>query len=143
MDDHPQITIVVQNLIFCNTPSWIIIRICLIKTLLGKTQRRKKNTIFFFWYIRTVSLKTLPVKPSRTKPRWRKKECSIMIFLSISSPSCRHGYIFSSSTTWRSLSPRIPMSFLSIAVDNTFVYRFTKLPLDLIHRIEISSLFWS
>ena len=37
MDNHSQITIVVQNLIFYNTPPWMIIRICLIKTLLGKT----------------------------------------------------------------------------------------------------------
>ena len=36
MDNHPQITIVVQNLIFYNTFPWMIIRICLIKTLLGK-----------------------------------------------------------------------------------------------------------
>ena len=37
MDDHPQVTIVIQNIIFYNTPPWMIIRICLIKTLLGKT----------------------------------------------------------------------------------------------------------
>ena len=37
MDDYSQVTIVVQNLIFYNTPPWMIIRICLVKTLLGKT----------------------------------------------------------------------------------------------------------
>ena len=41
MDDHPQVTIVVQNVIFYNTPPWMIIRICLIKTLLGKTLWKK------------------------------------------------------------------------------------------------------
>ena len=43
MDDHPQVTIVVQNLIFYNTPPWMIIRICLIKTLLGKTLVKEKE----------------------------------------------------------------------------------------------------
>ena len=42
MDDHPQVTIVVQNLIFYNTPPWMIIRLCLIKTLLGKTLVKEK-----------------------------------------------------------------------------------------------------
>ena len=43
MDDHSQVTIVVQNLIFYNTPPWMIIRICLIKTLLGKTLVKEKE----------------------------------------------------------------------------------------------------
>ena len=42
MDDHPQVTIMVQNLIFYNTPPWMIIRLCLIKTLLGKTLVKEK-----------------------------------------------------------------------------------------------------
>ena len=41
MDDHPQVTIMVQNLIFYNTPPWMI-RICLIKTLLRKTLVNEK-----------------------------------------------------------------------------------------------------
>ena len=36
MDNHAQVIITVQNLIFYNTPPWMIIRICFIKTLLGK-----------------------------------------------------------------------------------------------------------
>ena len=71
----------------------------------------------------------------------KKKKCSVVNFLSISSSSCWHDYILSSSTTWRSLSQHIPMSFLSIVIDNTFVNRSTKLSLDLIRRIAISSLF--
>ena len=43
MDDYPQVTIVVQNLIFYNTLPWMIIRICLIKTLLGKTLMKEKE----------------------------------------------------------------------------------------------------
>lgn len=33
-----------------------------------------------------------------------KKKCSVIIFLSINSPSCWHYYILSNSTTWKSLS---------------------------------------
>ena len=33
----------VQNLIFYNTPPWMIIRICRIKTLIGKTLVKEKE----------------------------------------------------------------------------------------------------
>ena len=42
IDDHLQVIIVVQNLIFYNTFHWMIIRICLIQTLLEKTLVKKK-----------------------------------------------------------------------------------------------------
>ena len=51
MDDHSQVTIVVQNLIFYNTPPLMIIKDMVI-----------------------VSLKTLPVKPNGTKHERRKKK---------------------------------------------------------------------
>ena len=57
-------------------------RICLIKTLLRKNPMekkiwgRKKSTISNIF----VSLKTLPWKPSGTKPWWRKKECKIYLY---------------------------------------------------------------
>ena len=43
MDDHLQVTIMIQNLIFYNTLHWMIIRICLIKTLLEKTLVKEKE----------------------------------------------------------------------------------------------------
>ena len=51
MNDHAQVTIVVQNLIFYNTPPWMIIKICLIKTLLRKTlMKEKEYTILLYYY---------------------------------------------------------------------------------------------
>ena len=51
MNDHAQVTIVVQNLIFYNTSPWMIIKICLIKTLLRKTlMKEKEYTILLYYY---------------------------------------------------------------------------------------------
>ena len=54
--------------------------LCLIKTLLGKTQW-DKNLVKekeYTTYIKATSLKTLPGKPCGTKPWLRKNEYSIM-----------------------------------------------------------------
>ena len=54
---------------------------CLVKTLLGKTLWEKilvkeKSTHIFWYALFVASLKTLPGKPSRKKPRSREKECN-------------------------------------------------------------------
>ena len=148
MDDHPQVTIVIQNLIFYNTPLWMIIKICLIKTLLGKTlwekpQWRKKSTIFF-WIIIAALLKTLPIKPNGTKPGQRKKECSISI-LSFS-PSCKHDYDFFNISNGGSLNLYIPKSYLNffnLVEGNAFVNRPARLLHTQIYWTSVSSCFWS
>ena len=43
MDDHPQVPIIRSIIIFYNTPFWMIIRICFIKTLLGKALVKEKE----------------------------------------------------------------------------------------------------
>ena len=116
MDDYPQVIIIVQNLIFYNTLPWMIIRICLIKNLTSKTKWDKT---------------------------WTKgKKYNVVIFLSISFPSCWHDDIFPCNVAWRSLSWHIPVSLLSIVVGNAFINKFAKLSFDLTHWTTISSLFW-
>ena len=66
IDDHPQVTIVVQNLIFYNTPSWMIIRKCLIKTLLGKTLVKEKEYNILLNYYNCL------VKNLASKTQWDK-----------------------------------------------------------------------
>ena len=68
MDDHPQVTIVVQNLIFYNTPPRMIIRICLIKTLLGKTLLKEKDYNIFLDYYNCL------VKNLTSKTQWALQE---------------------------------------------------------------------
>ena len=47
---------------------------------MGKNPSEGKRVQYFFnslncsWYVRTTSLKTLPVKPNKTKPGRREKE---------------------------------------------------------------------
>ena len=115
MDDHPQITIVVHNLIFYNTPPWMIIKICLIKTLLGKTLwkktlvKEKEYNILLDYY--NCLVKNLTSKTHWDKTWTKEKECSISI-LSFS-PSCKHDYNFFNISNGRSLNFRIPKSYLN------------------------------
>ena len=60
-------------------------RICLIKTLLVKNPWEKPSegkivqySLNCSWHVRVASLKTLPVKPSETKPEWKEKEYSTL-----------------------------------------------------------------
>ena len=59
-----------------NTPPWMSMKdiLSLKKTLV----KEKEYIIICVW---TASLKTLPGKPSGTKPRWREKECRTYLYL--------------------------------------------------------------
>ena len=95
---------------------------------MGKIPSEGKRVQCSFWIIIIVSLKTLPVNPNRTKPRRRKKECSISI-LSFS-PLCKHDYDFFKISNGGSLNLRIPMSYLNfsnVVEGNAFVNRSARL----------------
>ena len=122
----------VQNLIFYNTPFWMIIRICLIKTLLGKTPwektlvKEKEYNILLDYY--NCLVKNLASKTQWDKTGTKEKKCSISI-LSIS-PSCKHDYDFFNISNGRSLNLRIPKSYLNffnVVKGNAFVNRPTRL----------------
>ena len=77
----------------------------------------------------TTSLKTLPVKPSGTKPGQRKKKESNISIL-VLSPSYRHDYDFFNISIGRYLNFRIPMSyfnFFNVVKGKAFVNKSARL----------------
>ena len=108
----------------------MIIRICLIKTLLVKTLVKEKEYNILLDYYNCL------VKNLASKTHWdktwmkekRKKECSISI-LSFSS-SCKHDYDFFNISNGRTLNLRIAKShlnFFNVVKGNAFVNRYTRL----------------
>ena len=91
-----------------------------------------------------VLLKTLPVKPNGTKPKQKENKYNVLTSMLIWFPLRWHDYTFSSTSTWSSFSchtPMLYMSFLNVVVDNDFVNKFVKLPLNLNYWTLISLLF--
>ena len=78
--------------------------------------------------IMIASLKTLLVKPSRTKPGQNKKECIISIV--VFSPSCRYDYHFFNTSIGKSLNLCILMlylNFFNVVEDNVFAHGSVRL----------------
>ena len=83
VDDHPQVPIIRQNLMFYNTLPWMIITVCFIKTLQGKTLVKEKQCNILFDYYNCL------VKNLTSKTQWDKtwtKEKRVQLSFS---PSCK------------------------------------------------------
>ena len=118
-------------------------RICLIKTLLvknpigkpseGKTVQYCDNSLSCSWYVRTVSLKTLLVKPKRTKSGQREKKYSTLTpFYKQTLPHVDMSWCI----------PILCIDFFNVEVGNDFVNKFARLSLEHICCTPISPLFW-